>query len=214
MEYGYVRVSAKDQNVERQIDAMHEAGLQDKRIFIEKQSGKDFDRPVYLRLLKKLRPGDVLFVKSIDRLGRNYNEILEQWRVITKEKEAAIVVLDMPLLDTRSNRDLTGTLIADIVLQLLSYVAQTEREFIKQRQAEGIAAAKARGVKFGHPLNPLPPDLDAVVTEYMTGAFTSREAAKRLEISQTKFLKWYHEKRDGLPYSAPVPQPPKPKKHT
>lgn len=214
MEYGYVRVSAKDQNVERQIDAMHEAGLQDKRIFIEKQSGKDFDRPVYLRLLKKLRPGDVLFVKSIDRLGRNYNEILEQWRVITKEKEAAIVVLDMPLLDTRSNRDLTGTLIADIVLQLLSYVAQTEREFIKQRQAEGIAAAKARGVKFGHPLNPLPPDLDAVVTEYMTGAFTSREAAKRLEISQTKFLQWYHEKRDGLPYSAPVPQPLKPKKHT
>ena len=214
MEYGYVRVSAKDQNVERQIDAMHEAGLQDKRIFIEKQSGKDFDRPVYLRLLKKLRPGDVLFVKSIDRLGRNYNEILEQWRVITKEKEAAIVVLDMPLLDTRSNRDLTGTLIADIVLQLLSYVAQTEREFIKQRQAEGIAAAKARGVKFGHPLNPLPPDLDAVVTEYMTGAFTSREAAKRLEISQTKFLQWYHEKRDGLPYSAPVPQPPRPKKHT
>ena len=214
MEYGYVRVSAKDQNVERQIDAMHDAGLQDKRIFIEKQSGKDFDRPIYLRLLKKLRPGDVLFVKSIDRLGRNYNEILEQWRVITKEKEAAIVVLDMPLLDTRSNRDLTGTLIADIVLQLLSYVAQTEREFIKQRQAEGIAAAKARGVKFGHPLNPLPPDLDAVVTEYMTGAFTSREAAKRLEISQTKFLQWYHEKRDGLPYSAPVPQPPKPKKHT
>ena len=213
MEYGYVRVSAKDQNVERQIDAMHEAGLQDKRIFIEKQSGKDFDRPVYLRLLKKLRPGDVLFVKSIDRLGRNYNEILEQWRVITKEKEAAIVVLDMPLLDTRSNRDLTGTLIADIVLQLLSYVAQTEREFIKQRQAEGIAAAKARGVKFGHPLNPLPPDLDAVVTEYMTGAFTSREAAKRLNISQTKFLRWYHEKRDGLPYSAPVPQPSKPKKH-
>ena len=209
MEYGYVRVSAKDQNVERQIDAMHEAGLQDKRIFIEKQSGKDFDRPIYLRLLKKLKPGDVLFVKSIDRLGRNYNEILEQWRVITKEKEAAIVVLDMPLLDTRSNRDLTGTLIADIVLQLLSYVAQTEREFIRQRQAEGIAAAKARGVKFGHPLNPLPPDLDTVVTEYMTGAFTSREAAKRLAISQTKFLRWYHEKRDGRPYSAPAPQPPK-----
>ena len=214
MEYGYVRVSAKDQNVERQLDAMHEAGLQDKRIFIEKQSGKDFDRPVYLRLLKKFRPGDVLFVKSIDRLGRNYNEILEQWRVITKEKEVAIVVLDMPLLDTRSNRDLTGTLIADIVLQLLSYVAQTEREFIKQRQAEGIAAARARGVKFGHPFAPLPPDLDTVVTEYMSGAFTSREAARRLGTSQTKFLNWYHEKRDGLPYSAPVPQPPKPKKHT
>ena len=158
MEYGYVRVSAKDQNVERQIDAMHDAGLQDKRIFIEKQSGKDFDRPIYLRLLKKLRPGDVLFVKSIDRLGRNYNEILEQWRVITKEKEAAIVVLDMPLLDTRSNRDLTGTLIADIVLQLLSYVAQTEREFIRQRQAEGIAAAKARGVRFGRERMPVSED--------------------------------------------------------
>ncbi len=206
MEYGYVRVSAKDQNVERQIDAMHKAGLQDKRIFIEKQSGKDFERPVYLRLMKKLKPGDVLYIKSIDRLGRNYNEILEQWRVITNEMEVAIVVLDMPLLETRSNRDLTGTLIADIVLQLLSYVAQTEREFIKQRQAEGIAAAMALGVKFGRPFTPLPPGLDAVMEAYMTGAFTSREAAKRLEILQTKFLRWYHEKRDGRPYSAPPPK--------
>lgn len=214
MEYGYVRVSAKDQNVERQLDAMHGAGLPDKGIFIEKQSGKDFERPVYRRLIKRLRSGDVLYIKSIDRLGRNYNEILEQWRVITKEKEVAIVVLDMPLLDTRSSRDLTGTLIADIVLQLLSYVAQTEREFIKQRQAEGIAAAKARGVRFGPPLTPPPPDLDAVVTAYMAGAYTSREAARRLGTSQTKFLKWCHEKRDGLPYTAPVPQPPKPKKHT
>ncbi len=193
MEYGYVRVSAKDQNVERQIDAMHDAGLQDKRIFIEKQSGKDFDRPIYLRLLKKLRPGDVLFVKSIDRLGRNYNEILEQWRVITKEKEAAIVVLDMPLLDTRSNRDLTGTLIADIVLQLLSYVAQTEREFIKQRQAEGIAAAKARGVKFGPaPIAP-PPELGEVMEAYRARQLTSRAAASRLHVSQATFLKWCHQ---------------------
>ena len=188
MEYGYVRVSAKDQNVERQIDAMHEAGLQDKRIFIEKQSGKDFDRPVYLRLLKKFRPGDVLFVKSIDRLGRNYNEILEQWRVITKEKEAAIVVLDMPLLDTRSNRDLTGTLIADIVLQLLSYVAQTEREYIRQRQAEGIAAAKARGVQFGPAPMPLPPELGEIMKAYEARRLTSREAAARLHVSQTMFL--------------------------
>ena len=209
MEYGYVRVSAKDQNIERQILAMHEAGLPDKHIWIEKQSGKDFERPVYLRLMKKLKPGDVLFIKSIDRLGRNYNEILEQWRIITKEKEVAIVVLDMPLLDTRSNRDLTGTLIADIVLQLLSYVAQTEREFIKQRQAEGIAAALARGVRFGRPPMPLPSNLEAVMENYLAGAFTSREAAKRLEISQTKFLRWYHEKRDGRPYSAPAPQPPK-----
>ena len=195
MEYGYVRVSAKDQNVERQLDAMHEAGLPDKRIFIEKQSGKDFDRPVYLKLMKRLKSGDVLYVKSIDRLGRNYNEILEQWRVITKEKEAAIVVLDMPLLDTRSNRDLTGTLIADIVLQLLSYVAQTEREFIKQRQAEGIAAAKARGVKFGPaPISP-PPELGGIMEAYRVRQLTSRAAAERLHISQTTFLKWCHQEQ-------------------
>ena len=189
MEYGYVRVSAKDQNVERQIDAMHEAGLQDKRIFIEKQSGKDFDRPVYLRLLKKLRPGDVLFVKSIDRLGRNYNEILEQWRVITKEKEVAIVVLDMPLLDTRSNRDLTGTLIADIVLQLLSYVAQTERENIRSRQQEGIAAAKERGVRFGRPRMELPVDFNPTAALWRDGAISAREAARRLELSTSTFLR-------------------------
>ena len=211
--YGYIRVSSKDQNEDRQRVAMHDAGVNKRHIFMDKQSGKDFDRPGWRRVLRKLKPGDTLIVKSIDRLVRNYDEILDQWRVITKEKQAHIVVLDMPLLDTRQGRDLTGTLIDDIVLQLLSYVAQTEREFIKQRQAEGIAAAKARGVKFGHPLNPLPPDLDTVVTEYMTGAFTSREAARRLGISQTKFLQWYHEKRDGFPYSAPVPQPPKPKKH-
>ena len=206
MEYGYVRVSAKDQNVERQIDAMHEAGLPDKHIWIEKQSGKDFERPVYLRLIKKLKPGDVLFVKSIDRLGRNYHEILEQWRIITKERETAIVVLDMPLLDTRSNRDLTGTLIADIVLQLLSYVAQTEREFIRQRQAEGIAAAKARGVRFGHEWMPIPPNLDEYMDRFLAGEITSRAAAKELGVSQSKFLKWYHEKRDGLPYRGPDTQ--------
>ena len=195
MEYGYVRVSAKDQNVERQLDAMHEAGLPDKRIFIEKQSGKDFDRPVYLRLMKRLKSGDVLYVKSIDRLGRNYNEILEQWRVITKEKEVAIVVLDMPLLDTRSSRDLTGTLIADIVLQLLRYVAQTEREFIKQRQAEGIAAAKARGVNFGPaPISP-PPELRGIMEAYRVRQLTSRATAERLHISQTTFLKWCHQEQ-------------------
>jgi DNA invertase Pin-like site-specific DNA recombinase len=193
MEYGYVRVSAKDQNVERQIDAMHDAGLQDKRIFIEKQSGKDFDRPIYLRLLKKLRPGDVLFVKSIDRLGRNYDEILEQWRLITKEKEAAIVVLDMPLLDTRKNRDLTGTLIADIVLQLLSYVAQTEREFIRQRQAEGIAAAKERGVQFGRRPKPVREDFSAVLEEFRAGQLTSRQAAASMGVSPSTFYKWIRE---------------------
>ena len=141
MEYGYARVSTKEQNELRQLIALREFGLTDRAIFVDKQSGKDFDRRSYQRLLRKLKDGDTLVIKSIDRLGRNYEEILEQWRIITKEKGAAIVVLDMPLLDTRRNRDLTGTLIADIVLQLLSYVAQTEREFIHQRQAEGIAAA-------------------------------------------------------------------------
>ena len=151
MEYGYARVSTKEQNEQRQIVALEAFGLSRWQIFMDKQSGKDFARAGYRRLLRRLKAGDTLVVKSIDRLGRNYNEILEQWRIITKEKGAAIVVLDMPLLDTRKNRDLTGTLIADIVLQLLSYVAQTEREFIRQRQAEGIAVAKAQGVRFGRP---------------------------------------------------------------
>ena len=151
MEYGYARVSTKEQNEQRQIIALEEFGLNLRQIFIDKQSGKDFERANYQRLTRRLKEGDTLVVKSIDRLGRNYSEILEQWRIITKEKGAAIVVLDMPLLDTRKNRDLTGTLIADIVLQLLSYVAQTEREFIHQRQAEGIAVAKAQGVRFGRP---------------------------------------------------------------
>ena len=144
--YGYVRVSSKEQNLDRQILALREFGIPENLIFQEKQSGKDFERPVYKRLVKKLKPGDTLVIKSIDRLGRNYDEILEQWRIITKEKRADIVVLDMPLLETGKGRDLTGTLIADIVLQLLSYIAQTEREFIRQRLAERIAAAKARGV--------------------------------------------------------------------
>lgn len=149
--FGYVRVSTKDQNEARQVIAMQEFGIDMQHLFIEKQSGKDFNRPQYQRLLRKLKPGDTLVIKSIDRLGRNYNEIIEQWRILTKEKRTAIVVLDMPLLDTQQGRDLTGTLIADIVLQLLSYVAQTERDFIKRRQAEGIAAAKANGVRFGAP---------------------------------------------------------------
>ena len=147
--YGYARVSTKEQNDDRQRIAMQEFGVLEKHIYLDKQSGKNFERPAYQRLMKKLKPGDTLVIKSIDRLGRNYNEILEQWRLITKEKGVGVVVLDMPLLDTRQGRDLTGTLIADIVLQLLSYVAETERQFIRQRQAEGIAAAKARGVHFG-----------------------------------------------------------------
>ena len=147
--YGYIRVSSRDQNEDRQVIAMREFGIVEKNLVIDKQSGKDFARPGYRRLLRKLKPNDTLVIKSIDRLGRNYDEVLEQWRLLTKEKQVDIVVLDMPPLDTRKGRDLIGTLISDIVLQLLSYVAQTEREFIHQRQAEGIAAAKARGGKFG-----------------------------------------------------------------
>ena len=188
--YGYIRVSSKDQNEDRQRIAMHEAGVDDKHIFMDKQSGKDFDRPGYRRVIRKLKPDDTLIIKSIDRLGRNYDEILEQWRVITKEKRAAIVVLDMPLLDTRQGRDLTGTLIADIVLQLLSYVAQTEREFIRQRQAEGIAAAKANGVRFGRRPLERPAEFEQLCGEWLQGRLSSREAAKRLNVSQQTFLNW------------------------
>ena len=175
MEYGYARVSTREQNEERQLIALREFGLNNGQIILDKQSGKDFDRRGYRRLLRKLKDGDTLVIKSIDRLGRNYEEILEQWRVITKEKGAAIVVLDMPLLDTRRSRDLTGTLIADIVLQLLSYVAQTEREFIHQRQAEGIAAAKARGVKFGRPPLPLPENFHDAHRDWRSKKVTLRQ---------------------------------------
>lgn len=188
MIYGYVRVSTREQNEERQVIAMDDFGVD--RIFMDKQSGKDFDRPQYKKMVKKLKPDDILVIKSIDRLGRNYEEILEQWRIITKEKNAAIVVLDMPLLDTRKNKDLTGTLIADIVLQLLSYVAQTEREFIRQRQKEGIAAAKARGVKFGRTPIPKPDNYEAVHAMWTAGTISGREAARRLKISQFTFRNW------------------------
>ena len=160
-------------------------------IVCDKQSGKDFERPGYRRLVKKLKPGDTLVIKSIDRLGRNYDEILEQWRVITKEKLADIVVLDMPLLDTRQKeKDLTGTFIADIVLQLLSYVAQTEREFIRQRQKEGIAAARARGVRFGRRAAELPDNWSTVHSEWLSGKISGREAAALLGISHTTFQNW------------------------
>ena len=188
--YGYVRVSTKEQNEDRQLIAMREFGVPEKNILIEKQSGKDFDRPKYQRLLRKIKPGDTLVIKSIDRLGRNYEEILEQWRIITKKKEAAIVVLDMPLLDTRQGRDLTGTLIADIVLQLLSYVAQTEREFIRQRQAEGIAAAKARGVRFGRSPMEVPEKFNAIFTRWKNGKISARKAALELSVSNHTFAKW------------------------
>ena len=199
--YGYIRVSSRDQNEDRQRIAMREAGVEDARIYMDKQSGKDFDRPGYRRLLKKIKPGDTLIIKSIDRLGRNYDEILEQWRLITKEKQAAIVVLDMPLLDTRQGRDLTGTLIADIVLQLLSYVAQTEREFIRQRQAEGIAAAKERGVQFGRKPMERPPEYETVKSVWQHGSISAREAASRLCVAHKTFLKWI---REDLEKSIPV----------
>ena len=188
--YGYIRVSSRDQNEDRQRIAMREAGVEDARIYMDKQSGKDFDRPGYRRLLKKLKPGDTLIIKSIDRLGRNYDEILEQWRLITKEKQAAIVVLDMPLLDTRNSRDLTGTLIADIVLQLLSYVAETERSFIHQRQAEGIAAARARGQHFGRKPMTIPPQFTELYTRWQRGEISAATGGKLLGVSHVTFLKW------------------------
>lgn len=193
MEYGYLRVSTKDQNEQRQLIAMQEFGITGKQIYMDKQSGKDFERKNYKRLIRKLKNGDTLVIKSIDRLGRNYDEILEQWRLITKEKLAAIVVIDMPLLDTRQSRDLTGTLIADIVLQLLSYVAQTEREFIRQRQAEGIAAAKQQGVKFGRKPMERTATFYAVKERWLRKELSARNAAKQLGITHSTFLRWANE---------------------
>ena len=185
--YGYVRVSTREQNEARQLAAMREFGVEDERIVVEKLSGKDFRRPRYQRLVTGLRQKDVLVIKSIDRLGRNYTEILEQWAIITKEREAAIVVLDMPLLDTRQGRDLTGTLISDIVLQLLSYVAQTERENIRARQAEGVAAAKQRGVRFGRERIELPDTFADLAYLWQEGGISSRRAAQELGISYKTF---------------------------
>ena len=192
MEYGYARVSTKEQNELRQLIALQEFGLTDRAIFVDKQSGKDFDRRSYQRLLRKLKDGDTLVIKSIDRLGRDYEEIIEQWRCITKEIKADIKVIDMPLLDTRQGRDLTGTLIADIVLQLLSYVAQTEREFIHLRQSEGIAAAKARGVRFGPAPMRRPDGFDTYAEMWTRGEISAREAAKQLHVCHKTFLKWAH----------------------
>lgn len=164
--YGYIRVSSADQNEDRQLVALRSCKVPECNLFVDKQSGKDFERPEYRRMLRRLKRDDLLYVKSKDRLGRNYGEILEQWRLLTKEKGVDIVVLDMPLLDTRSGKDLMGTFIADLVLQILSFVAQNERENIRQRQAEGIAAAKARGVPFGRPALPLPENFEQVVSSW------------------------------------------------
>lgn len=187
-EYGYIRVSSKDQNEDRQVDAMRKAGISDDHMFIDKASGKDFDRKEYVKMIYTLKPEDTVFVMSIDRLGRNYDAILNEWNAITKKIKANIVVLDMPLLDTRDkDNGLTGRLISDIVLQLLSYVAQTERENIKKRQAEGIAAAKARGVKFGRPPKDLPDNFGDMATKWHNGEISGLAAARACGIPLTTF---------------------------
>lgn len=192
--YGYARVSSKDQNLDRQLDAFGEFGLERSQIYSDKASGKDFKRPQWQRLMRRLREGDVLVVKSIDRLGRNYEEIIDEWRRITKDKGVHVVVLDMPLLDTRDKPDnITGTFIADLVLQLLSYVAQVERENIRQRQAEGIEAAKARGVRFGRPAKQRPGCYEATKASYLGGHITRQEAATRMGICPNTFDKWLRE---------------------
>lgn len=182
-----MRVSTKEQNEDRQLIALHELGLTDKNIYVDKQSGKDFNRPQYQRLLRKLRPGDLLYIKSIDRLGRNYEEIQNQWRVLTKEKGVDICIVDMPILDTRRGKDLLGTFISDLVLQLLSFVAENERTNIRQRQAEGIAAAKAKGIRFGRPPKPLPENFHSVYQQWKQGAITGTEAAKECNMPLSSF---------------------------
>lgn len=183
--YGYIRVSSKDQNEDRQVIALQELNIPKKNIFLDKQSGKDFARPQYQRLMKKLKKDDQLYVKSIDRLGRNYEEILEQWRVLTKQKEIDIVVLDMPLLDTRRGKDLMGTFLSDIVLQVLSFVAENERKNIRQRQAEGIAAAKARGVRFGRPMIEVPECFEQIVDALEKKEMTLEDAVRLCGMSKT-----------------------------
>ena len=190
MIYGYMRVSTKDQNAERQRIALLDYGVPEGRIVLDRQSGKTFARPAYRYLLTILQPRDVLVVKSIDRLGRNYDEILTQWRTLTKEMDVSVVVLDMPLLNTEKDRDLTGTLIADIVLQLLSYVAETERHHILQRQGEGIRAAKDRGVKLGRPSMPKPYGYEEVMAAWARGFISGRGAGRELGVDHKTFLRW------------------------
>ncbi len=187
--YGYVRVSSTDQNEDRQMIALKEKGLQEKWIYMDKQSGKDFNRPNYQKMLKKLQSGDLLYILSIDRLGRNYNEILEQWRILTKEIGIDVCVIDMPLLDTRNGKDLMGTFIADLVLQILSFVAENERENIKKRQAQGIAAAKAKGVKFGRPEIAIPDDFGDVVKAFQKNKISFDEVLLKTGMKKTTFYR-------------------------
>ncbi len=195
--YGYVRVSSFDQNEERQLIEMRNMGIPQNNIFIDKQSGKDFDRPNYKRLIYRLKEKDILYVLSIDRLGRNYEEIQNQWRMLTKGKGVDIVVIDMPLLNTMQNKDLMGTFIADLVLQILSFVAQNEREKIKERQEQGIAAAKARGVRFGRPEKRLPNDFEYMIQEWEIKRITLSEILKRCEISESTFYRRLREVRNS-----------------
>ena len=193
--YGYVRVSSTDQNEDRQMIALREVPVPEKNIFVDKQSGKDFERPRYKRLVRKLKTGDLLYILSIDRLGRNYEEIQKQWRVLTKEIGIDICVLDMPLLDTRNGKDLMGTFIADLVLQILSFVAQSERENIKKRQAEGIAAAKAKGVKFGRPGRPVPVDFGKIVKAWEQKKLPFDEVLNQCDMSEATFYRKLREYR-------------------
>lgn len=195
--YGYIRVSTREQNEDRQLIALRGLDIPTKNLFMDKQSGKDFQRPQYKRLVRRMKKDDLLYIKSIDRLGRNYGEILEQWRVLTKEKGIDIVVLDMPLLDTRRGKDLIGTFLSDIVLQVLSFVAENERANIRQRQAEGIAAAKARGVRFGRPTKEPPENFRAIVSQWERGYIPQREALNLSGLSEATFYRRLRELRAG-----------------
>lgn len=185
--YGYIRVSSREQNEDRQLIALKEVGVPEKNIYLDKQSGKDFNRPQYKKLLRKMRKNDLLYIKSIDRLGRNYEEIQQQWRLLIKEKSIDIVVLDMPILDTRRGKDLMGTFLSDIVLQVLSFVAENERTNIRQRQAEGIAAAKAKGIRFGRPPKPLPENFHSAYQRWKQGEITCTSAARECKMPLSTF---------------------------
>ena len=188
-QYGYVRVSTKEQNEDRQLIALNGAEVPERNIYVDKQSGKDFNRPMYQKLLRRLRPDDLLYIKSIDRLGRDYREVLEQWRILTKEKKVDIVVLDMPLLDTRRGKDLMGTFLSDIVLQVLSFVAENERKNIRERQREGIEAAKLRGVRFGRPEKPLTENFEEVCGRWLAKEISGKEAARQCGMPSTSFYR-------------------------
>lgn len=195
LEYGYARVSSTDQNEDRQLIELYQRGLSEDMIYIDKQSGKDFDRPEYVKLCERLQEGDLLYVLSIDRLGRNYEEILKQWGILTKQKNVDICILDMPLLDTRNGKDLMGTFIADLVLQILSFVAQNERENIRKRQEQGIAAAKAKGIRFGRPEIPMPDDFEKIIQDLEKGRITTTKAIELSELSESTFYRRLREYR-------------------